>query len=85
MHCQQFYDKAKNEEPEHYQQMKRLTAYVSGKIQKNGYRARVVDIAKVLALKGTVENLEDSRVKIIAEGDDDKLKWFEDAINIKIH
>ncbi len=63
--------------------MKRLTAYVSGKVQKTGYRSRVVDIAKVLGLKGTVENLEDGRVKIIAEGDDDKLKWFEDAINIK--
>ena len=63
--------------------MKRLTAYVSGKVQKTGYRARVVDIAKVLGLKGTVENLEDGRVKIIVEGDDDKLKWFEDAINIK--
>lgn len=63
--------------------MKRLTAYVSGKVQKTGYRARVVDIAKILGLKGTVENLEDGRVKIIVEGDDDKLKWFEDAINIK--
>ena len=63
--------------------MKRLTAYVSGKVQKTGYRARVVDIAKVLGFKGTVENLEDGRVKIIVEGDDDKLKWFEDAINIK--
>ena len=63
--------------------MKRLTAYVSGKVQKTGYRARVVDIGRVLGLKGTVENLDDDRVRIIAEGDDDKLKWFEDAINIK--
>lgn len=30
-----------------------------------------------------VENLKDGRVKIIAEGDDDKLKWFESAIDIK--
>jgi acylphosphatase len=63
--------------------MKRLTAYVSGKVQKTGYRARVVDIGRVLGLKGTVENLDDDRVRIIAEGDDDKLNWFEDAINIK--
>jgi acylphosphatase len=63
--------------------MKRLTAYVSGKVQKTGYRGRVVDFARVLGLKGTVENLDDDRVKIIAEGDDDKLKWFEEAINIK--
>ncbi len=42
-----------------------------------------MDIARVLGLKGTVENLDDGRVKIMAEGDDDKLKWFEEAINIK--
>ena len=34
-------------------------------------------------MKGTVENLDDGRVKIIAEGDEDKLKWFEEAICIK--
>ncbi len=63
--------------------MKRLTAYVSGKVQKTGYRARVAEIARVLGFKGTVENLDDGRVKIIAEGDEDKLKWFEEAIDIK--
>ncbi len=30
-----------------------------------------------------IENLKDGRVKIIAEGGDEKLKWFEDAIDIK--
>jgi acylphosphatase len=63
--------------------MKRLIACVSGKVQKTGYRARVVDIGRVLGLKGTVENLDDGQVRIIAEGDDDKLKWFEEAIDIK--
>ena len=63
--------------------MKRLTAYVSGKVQKTGYRARVVDFGRVLGLKGTVENLDDGSVKIIAEGEEDKLRWFEEAIDIK--
>ncbi|HOT07894.1 MAG TPA: acylphosphatase [Methanotrichaceae archaeon] len=63
--------------------MKRLTAYVSGHVQRTGYRARVVDLARALGLRGTVENLDDGRVKITAEGDDDKLRWFEDAIDIK--
>ncbi|OPY57298.1 MAG: Acylphosphatase [Methanosaeta sp. PtaU1.Bin112] len=63
--------------------MKRLTAYVSGQVQRTGYRARIVDTARTLGLNGTVENLEDGRVKIMAEGDDDKLKWFEEAIDIK--
>jgi acylphosphatase len=61
----------------------KLTAYVSGKVQEVGYRARVVDIANAFGLKGMVENLPDGRVKIIAEGEDEKLKWFESAIDIK--
>lgn len=63
--------------------MRRLTAYVSGKVQKSGYRARVVQMANALCLSGAVENLADGRVKIIAEGDEDKLRWFEEAIDIK--
>ena len=63
--------------------MKRLTAYVSGDVQQRGYRARVTDIARMLGFRGTVENLDDGRVKIIAEGDEDKLRWFEEAICIK--
>ena len=61
----------------------RLTAHVSGKVQEVGYRARVVDIANAFGLKGMVENLKDGRVRIIAEGEDEKLKWFESAIDIK--
>ena len=63
--------------------MNRLTAYVSGNVQKVGYRKRVIDIARAFGLKGMIENLDDGRVKIIAEGDDEKLKWFEHAIEIK--
>jgi acylphosphatase len=63
--------------------MKRLTAYVSGKIQKVGYRARVVDMAKLLGLKGTVQNLEDGRVKVIAEGEENDLERFLKAIDIR--
>ena len=48
-----------------------------------GYRKRVTQTAKAFGLKGIVENLEDGRVKIIAEGEDEKLKWFESAIDIK--
>jgi acylphosphatase len=63
--------------------MKRLTAYVSGTVQKVGYRAKVVDIARAFGLKGTIQNLSDGKVKIIVEGDENKLKWFEEAIDIK--
>ena len=63
--------------------MKRLIAYVSGQVQKVGYRKRVTQTAKAFGLKGIVENMEDGRVKIIVEGEDEKLKWFESAIDIK--
>lgn len=75
-------DKAKYKEQAMFMRMKRLSAHVSGSVQKTGYRARVIDFATMLGLKGVVENLEDGRVKITAEGDPDKLKWFEEAINI---
>jgi len=61
----------------------KLTAFVSGKVQEVGYRGRIVDIANAFGLKGMIENLKDGRVKIIAEGEDEKLKWFEYAIDIK--
>ena len=42
---------------------KRLTAYVLGTVQKVGYRARVMDFAKMLGLSGTVENLDDGQIR----------------------
>ena len=52
-----------------YVLMQRLTAYVSGKVQKTGYRARVLTIARDFGLKGYVQNLDDGRVKVVAEGE----------------
>jgi len=63
--------------------MKRLTAFVSGKVQRVGYRARVIQLANGLGLGGIIENLSDGRVRIIAEGDEEKMKLFEEAIDIK--
>ena len=63
--------------------MKRLTLIVSGKIQKAGYREKVIDIGKTLGLSGYSENLPGGRVRIIAEGDEEKLELFKDHINIK--
>jgi acylphosphatase len=63
--------------------MMRLTAYASGNVQKVGYRARIAQIANSLKLKGIVENLSDGRVKIVAEGDEQRLRWFEEAIDIR--
>ena len=63
--------------------MKRLTAFISGKVQRVGYRARVIQLANGLGIKGIIENLSDGRVRIIAEGDEEKIKLFEGSIDIK--
>jgi len=63
--------------------MKRIILMVSGKVQQAGYRDRVVGIGKNLALSGYAENLSDSRVKIVAEGDEEVLEQLTAAINIK--
>jgi len=63
--------------------MKQLSAYVSGNVQRVGYRARVSQLANGLGLKGFVENLNDERVRIIAQGEEEKLKLFAGAIDIK--
>ncbi len=63
--------------------MKRITLTVSGNVQKVGYRAKVVDTARELGLTGFVENLDDGRVKIVAEGDAEALELFRKRIDIK--
>ena len=63
--------------------MQRLTDYVSGKVQKTGYRARVVTIAQNLRLKGYVQNLEDGRVKVVAEGENIDIEILLRALDIK--
>lgn len=59
-----------------YNPMKRLRAFVSGKVQMTGYRARVVNLANFLGLVGFVQNLPDGRVKVVAEGEEPVLERF---------
>jgi len=63
--------------------MQRLTAYVSGKVQKTGYRARVLAIARDFSLKGYVQNLDDGRVKVVAEGEAGDIESLLAALDIK--
>ena len=63
--------------------MKRATLYISGNVQRAGYRSKVVSIAKAFDIKGNVQNLPDGRVKIIAEGEEPYLEQFIQAVNIK--
>lgn len=53
--------------------------YVSGRVQRVGYRDWVVRTAQRLGLIGWVRNLSDGRVEMVAAGDDAALGAFVDA------
>lgn len=64
--------------------MIRLTAYISGSVQRVGYRAKVVSIANEMGLVGLVQNQPGGSVLVIAEGEKkDDLERFTSAIAIK--
>ncbi|MEI8003250.1 MAG: acylphosphatase [Methanothrix sp.] len=63
--------------------MMRLTAHVSGRVQRVGYRAKLVALARDLGLMGLVQNRPDGRVLVIAEGDKDAVEKFASAIKIE--
>ena len=63
--------------------MKRVKAIVDGIVQGVGYRYNVKHIAIRYKLKGYVKNLDDGRVEIVAEGDEQSLERFLSDITIK--
>ena len=63
--------------------MIRLTAYVSGRVQRAGYRAKVVSLAEEMCLVGFVQNRPDGQVLVIAEGDRTDLEKLASALWIK--
>jgi acylphosphatase len=63
--------------------MIRLTAYISGRVQRTGYRAKVVSLAKEMGLVGFVQNRPEGLVLVIAEGENkDDLERLASAIKI---
>ena len=63
--------------------MEKIKVTVSGTIQNVGYRAKVIGIARSFGLTGFIQNLEDGRVRIIAESKNGDFEKFIDAIQIK--
>lgn len=57
--------------------MKKYEIFVSGRIQGVGYRYFAYYKAKTLGIKGSVKNLRDGRVKVIAIGENSK-KFIEE-------
>jgi acylphosphatase len=63
--------------------MMRLTAYISGRIQRVGFRAKAVALATKMGLVGMVQNRPDGRVLVIAEGEKADLERFAEALRIE--
>ena len=63
--------------------MKTAEIIVRGDVQRVGYRARVMEIASGLGIRGVVENLKDGSVRIIAQGEEGVIKKFTEEINIR--
>ena len=58
-----------------------LEAIVSGQVQGVRYRVFVQDVATELELVGSVQNMPDGTVRVIAEGSPDILKDFVEYLN----
>jgi len=56
--------------------MQSIEIFISGRVQKVGFRACIRKIASDLHVTGIVTNLQDGRVHIVASGDDMILKKF---------
>ena len=63
--------------------MERSVILVSGRVQKVGYRSKVIALAREMGIVGWVGNLPDGRVKVVAEGDAAALDRFASALKVK--
>jgi acylphosphatase len=60
---------------------KQVHIYYSGGVQGIGFRYTVTDIAGDLKICGWVKNLDDSRVEVVAEAEEESLKVFLQQVN----
>ena len=57
-----------------------MSIYYSGRVQGVGFRYATKNVVRGFEVTGTVRNLEDGRVELIAEGDRTELEDFRRAI-----
>lgn len=60
--------------------MLRREVFYSGNVQGVGFRFRTNSIAERYAVTGFVQNLDDGRVQLVAEGEADELDRFLDDV-----
>ena len=63
--------------------MERFVILVSGRVQKVGYRSKVIALAQEMGITGWVGNLSDGRVQVVAEADAAVLDRFASALKVK--
>lgn len=56
--------------------MERVTTYLTGRVQGVGMRFAVHDLARHYPIVGFVQNLDDGRVQIVMEGEDEQIESF---------
>jgi acylphosphatase len=62
--------------------MKAIRFLVSGLVQGVGYRFFAVRAARGLGISGFARNLPDGRVEVVAQGSEDALGRFEEALRL---
>ena len=59
----------------------RMTVVYSGRVQGVGFRYTVKSLTPGFEITGTVRNLDDGRVELIAEGEREELDAFRQAVH----
>jgi acylphosphatase len=62
----------------------RRTTLFSGRVQGVGFRYTAVRLARNFKVVGTVKNLSDGRVELIAEGEPEEIDHFVEAIHVQM-
>lgn len=60
---------------------KRTHVFYSGRVQGVGFRYSAREVACGFEVTGSVRNLPDGRVELVAEGDEEEVKAFLEAIH----
>ena len=65
------------------QMMIRATLIISGDVQGAGYRGIIIRNSRKLGLVGSVENIPDGTVKVVCEGEKEKIEDLINSIKIR--